>query len=722
MQRTNRERAESLREEAVRLLREKPVNSTMIERHILLDQARAEMEGLPQPLFQGRGLSWVIRRVSLPIDERDFLLGRYIDRVPTEEEENIFQDIFRERHPSQNPILTHNNGHITLDWETLVSDGIIGYIRRAESKLAKSTDDTERIFYEGMTEVYRAVQTYIIRYAEVADKAGKDDCAEICRKNAYYAPATFREALQLVLFVYTVYTIYAGNQAGCLTLGRMDQYLERFYLSDLADGTLTEEDVDCLLDDFYSKTNLHLGRGEHQMANAACGGNTTGWERNPAFDSPTYIILGGYTSTEKKTPSNQLTLKMIERLDPLYKNPVIVYRHTAKDPEEVWMTLCDKARRNAPVLIYNDETMIPAMINAGVYPDDAVQYSIHACNWPDVAGGYAVVDTMGGPIPRLLTDVLDEKRDFKDVDAIYRALSERFRADVKQHFSRYRMQYRAGDLPPSSIMTATDCFLRGPLDKGRHIAWGGAKYPVIYTLLRNIGTAADMMAAIEQVVFIEKICTLKELCTAVDNNFAGANELLARCCHAPKYGTDDDTADCHAVRLMKELLDVIDEESVNENGVRDVISMNVTITDMRHIEEGAALKATADGRLAGAPLSENLSPSVGYSESMTSLLHSVAKLPFDRIHSGAFNLRLRRDLVDGDDGLRRLAILGDTYFEEGGMQLQISVADTAELRAAQQNPEQYRDLTVRITGYSAVFVDMSKNAQDEIIRRDELGA
>ena len=130
---TDRERADSLREEAVWLLRNKSPRSTWIERHILLDQARKEMEGLPQPLVQGRGFRWVLNRASLPIDDRDFLLGRYIDKELTEEEEAVYQDIFQNRHPVRNPILAFNGGHITFDWEGLIAVGIPGYIQKTNN-------------------------------------------------------------------------------------------------------------------------------------------------------------------------------------------------------------------------------------------------------------------------------------------------------------------------------------------------------------------------------------------------------------------------------------------------------------------------------------------------------------------------------------------------------------------------------------------------------------
>ena len=128
MRLTDQERADSLRKEAERLIREKSPLSTFTERHFLADGARRATEGLPQPIRQGRGLRYILDRASLPVDERDFLLGRYIDKVPTGPEEMLFSEIFRNRSPWDNPVLCLNAGHITLDFETLVSEGIVGYI------------------------------------------------------------------------------------------------------------------------------------------------------------------------------------------------------------------------------------------------------------------------------------------------------------------------------------------------------------------------------------------------------------------------------------------------------------------------------------------------------------------------------------------------------------------------------------------------------------------
>lgn len=710
-------------ETALRLLREKPVNSTTLERWFLMDDARGMMEGLPQPLAQGKGLRYVLERVSLPIDENDLFLGRYIDAVPTEEEEERFRQIYRDTRPWENPIVSRNGGHITLDFATLVKIGIVGYLEKAQKRLeaarAEGADQNTLTFLEGMIECYDAIKLYIARYAEAAEKAGKTEEAAISRRLTEAAPATFREAMQLVVFLYTIYAVYGGNAAGCFTLGRVDEFMLPFYTADLEKGILTPEEAGYYIDDLYCKMNLHIGRGEHQMANLGGGGNTTSWERNPSFDSPNYILIGGYIGDSIRK-DNPLTELLLSRLHPQFKNPVIIFRRTKQDSEEIRTMLYDKLRQNAPILIYNDETMIPAMLNSGVEREDAINYSVHACNWPDIDTKYAVVDSLGGPIPRMLMAVLEKQTDFAAIDGLYDALAAHFRHWVHTVFERYRDRFVRQKPHSSTELSLTDCFQTGTIEAARNMYDGGVKYPVIYTRLLNIGTAADMMAAIDQLVYRQKVCTLAELAEAAKANFVGYEPLLAKCRQAPKFGTDDPFVDGHAKRLMTTLLDVVDSEATNEDGVKDVISLNVTITDMNHIHEGANLAATPDGRLSGAPLSENLSPTPGYCESVTALLNSVSAIPFDRIHSGAFNLRLRQDAVAGEDGLLRFMALCDTYFENGGMQLQISIADTETLRKAQKDPDSYRDLTVRITGYSAIFVDMSANAQEEIIRRDEL--
>ncbi len=723
----NRQKAEMQKNKATELIWSKPADSTLVERWFLLDEACRLYENEPQPLAMGKGLCYILEHASLPIDECDLLLGRYDDRVPTPEEQKRLEKIWETRVKQKNPITRYNQGHLTLDWEQLVKIGIVGYLDKAERAIRRAESDKkpqkELDYLVGMKLTYEAIGTYIARYGEQAERSGNAELAAACKRLTVSAPKTFREALQLVLFVFTVYMIYAGWRVACLTLGRMDRYLLPFYLNDLKTGEATEEDIACLIDDFSCKTSLHLGRGEHQMASHSAGGNTTGWNRNHVYDSPTYIVIGGVN--EEGCAENALTLLFAKAITPEMKNPVYIYRWSKKRSDEVWSVICEKIRSNSSILLYNDETMIPAMRGIGVDSLDAVNYTVHPCNWPDIAGGYAEIGKIGSPIPEmLLQSLLDgngNPRSFSSTEEIYEAFRSDYKALVNRELGVISDKISNPETAFTGRLRMADCFIEGPMDRICSSMDGGIKYPSVYMLVRNIGTAADMMAAIDELVFKKGKLSLAELLGAAKTNFEGQGEILAMCRRCPKYGTDNDEVDSHAVRLMSTMLDVIDGEFAQKEGKRKLYPLCVTITDMEHIINGQRLPATPDGRLAGEPLSENLSPTVGYFDSVTALLNSVSKLPFDRIHSGVLNVRMRSDLVGGEDGLMRLSVLMDTYFERGGIQMQVSIADTATLRKAQRNPEAYCDLRVRITGYSAVFVDMSKSGQEEIIRRDELG-
>ena len=715
------EKANISTEEAIKLLREKPFESTLVERYFLLYEAWDKVKDLPQPLQLGKGLSYVLNNASLPIESHDLLLGRFDDHVPTSEEQSKLDKLFAVC-PNENPIVKFNGGHITIDSETLIKIGVVGYIDKAEQKIKTLKNQGGRedvlIYLEGLKLTFEAIQNYIGRYGKAANEANNKECAEVCFALINDAPKTFREVLQLILFVYNIYLIYAGREVACLNVGRLDMLLLPFYRKDVESGILTKEIAGCLIDDFSSKMSLHLGRGEHQMAYLNDDYKQTGWLRNPVYESPGYITLGGYNNVEQG--ENPLSLLFAEHIHAGLKNPIYICRYTNNCDEKLWDVLSRKVCENASLLLYNDETVIPAHKYIGIEEKDAVNYSIHPCNWPDIAGNSIIVGTCGSPLPRILNEVIHSERVMDSIDDIYTAISEIYSNQIHGVFSDYRKKYRSEIDSNYDILSLSDCFRQNCIEIADKKAIERIKYPALYVLLRTIGTATDMISAIDWLVFKKKKYSLKELVNAADNDFENSLYILADCKKAPKFGQNNDFADSHAVRLMSTLLDTIDSEATNEDGVRDVYTLNVTINDSRHLRDGSSMNATVDGRRKGAPLSENLSPTVGSSKCVTDVLNSVSKLPFERIHSGALNVRLSKSILRGENGEKTIKALIKSYFEQGGMQLQFSLTDAEELRKAQANPDEYRDLMVRITGYSAIFVDMSKGAQEEFIRREEL--
>ncbi|MBE5767154.1 MAG: hypothetical protein E7335_08340 [Clostridiales bacterium] len=718
------EKSRMLLEETIDTLRNKPIKSTYMERYIAADKACELYSDLPQPLYLGYGLTYMLETVSCPVKKHDILLGRVAEWLPSAEEENWLTEI--EKKFDDRAYFMVDGGHITLDWGTILRRGISGYIAKSESvieNLLASGAEKERILYlEGMNLILRAYRRYMLRYADAAEETGLHAAAIASRNIADNPPATFYEALQLVLYITHVYCVYAAHMNATLVCGRLDDLLFPYYEKDIADGILTREEAGCIIDDFNCKLSLVLGRGEHQLGSGEP--SETGWFRNPMYDSPTYIILGG-KSNYRHPKDNPLTQLFIEHIHPRLENPVYVFRHTAEDDAALWNCVCDKLRLNSSLMVYNDETVIGAMEKAGIEHEDAVNYSIVGCNWPALHGCNVTTGFIGGPLPVFIMDALFDKsgaprRDFQSMDDVYNAIAETWLAHIRPRFAEYRKHYEYSEPALPKTLCCADAFLQGVLEEAREAGYA-VKYRVFMSMLRNIGTAADILSALDHVAFAqENPVSMDEIASALKANFEGHEVLHKRLKNAPKYGHDDDRADEHAVRLLTLLQNLIDQESIDPNtGKRNVFPLNTTIADMGHITTGRDLGATPDGRPAGVPVSENLSPSEGSTESVTALLNSVAKLPFDRISSGAFNVRMPKNLVSGDAGLARLKVLLDTYFANGGMQFQLSVADTSELKDAQLHPEKYPDLMVRITGYSAVFIDMCKKAQDEIIRREE---
>jgi formate C-acetyltransferase len=347
---------------------------------------------------------------------------------------------------------------------------------------------------------------------------------------------------------------------------------------------------------------------------------------------------------------------------------------------------------------------------------------MHGCNWPDIPGIQRTIHSHSLLLPHILLDALLDDVELGSIDDLYDRFEAQVRREVNLHCERVRATRSDWDHHSPGLLRVDDCFLDGPIIRGRSWLVGGVKYPTLICAIAGIASAADSMAALDALVFGSEEISLAAFKQALLADFDGVEVLRKRCLYAPKFGQDDDRADRHAVRLLECVLHAIDCASYSPRQDDAVVVFRCLETDMQHIPLGAMLDATPDGRHAGQPISENTSPSPGAcSHGLTSMLRSVAKLPLHGINSGALNARLQPRLFAGDAGLDRLATLLRTYFDLGGLQVQLSLADVQELRDAQLHPERHRDLMVRITGYSAAFVDMARPAQDEIIRREEMG-
>jgi formate C-acetyltransferase len=699
-------------------IREKDIQSATLERLKLTWEANESVRELPQQLQLGEGLYYLLEHISVPVSPDDLILGRIIEEVPDADGEALLEKTAKEWRRGI-PRWMPDGGHECFYWENLLSLGLPGLESFAQKKLSRRISAGEKgehlNFLRGAVRIYQAFRNYARRYALSAREAGLDEQARNCSAIAERAPETFAEALQLMWLVGVVYCTM-GSVNPTLTFGRLDELLLDFYRNDLAAGRMTSEEAGNLIEDFYCKNNVILGRGEHQMS----GGTEkdTGWLRNLTYDAPQYIILGGRRCNG--TPVvNELTQLFLERIVPAFENPVVVFRYTPDVPDDTWRLVCEKLRDNSSVLIYNDEDVIPAMIQCGIDERDAATYTMHGCNWPDIPKGRSV----GGcslQLPHHALRAIMEGEEPQNIDELYERFATSIRSEVEASFAGLRQRRETWDTIAPGHLRIDDCFLDGPVARARSWTIGGTEYSTITASIRFIASAIDCFAAVDELVFSAEKVSMSELRQALTDDFAGNEPLRQLCLNAPKFGQDNDRADKHAIRVLNTITSEFDRAS-RLGSSDEVIAFRCLTTDMGHIGAGAQLGATPDGRRAGKPVSDNMSPYPGScTQGITAMLRSAAKLPLHRINSGPLNVRIQRRLVNGEEGLSRFTALLRTYFDMGGLQVQISVADTDELRDAQINPEAHRDLMVRITGYSAVFIDMCRKAQNEIIRRQEL--
>ena len=270
---------------------------------------------------------------------------------------------------------------------------------------------------------------------------------------------------------------------------------------------------------------------------------------------------------------------------------------------------------------------------------------------------------------------------------------------------------------PCPFVSAT---LRGCVENGRDMTAGGADYNFSSISARGLGTVVDSLCAIRQAVFEDDYVSLTRLVRAMDHNYSDEEVLQAylknRC---PVYGSDDNRADA----LAQEIVEHFCKTVLAQSTVRGGCFRPGFFSYGMHVLEGLFLGASANGRLAGEPVSNSFSPANGSERNgPTAVMRSVGKNDHTLISNGcALNIKLSPAMFEGEERLDKMVALVKGYFKQGGMELSPNVISSDTLRAAQKDPEAYRDLVVRVSGYSALFADLGKPLQDEIIQRTEFG-
>jgi formate C-acetyltransferase len=366
------------------------------------------------------------------------------------------------------------------------------------------------------------------------------------------------------------------------------------------------------------------------------------------------------------------------------------------------------------VTIYHDEVVIQALVNQGVSLPAARGYAHCACHNVVVVGQEAGTGVGGfHNVPRLILRALNAGRESETFEQFWSVLQAQVRshlADARQSWERrWREEFEpACPLLPSALLPdrlapQKPCWQAAPVSHFNHYLLG-------------LGTAVDSLLAIRRLVFEEQRLSLPDLVRILDSDWSGQEPLRQQIrTRFPRYGQD-----CPEAREMAAELGRMWVAEV-ERAARGMARLQMWpgfYSHMVHVPEGERTPATPDGRRSGEPLSENVAPSYGTPGcSPTSILKAMAALPFDHTPSGAATLTLSASDLSGEEGTECLLALLESYFRLGGLHLQVNVLDGKTLEEARQNPERYPDLMVRVTGFSAYFTRLSRNVQEDLVRR-----
>ena len=629
----------------------------------------------------------------------------------------------------------HAQGHILPDVETWLRLGISGLRAKVHDARCRPAMQApgKQIFYDAAEIALTAAQTLIERYADLAAEMAQREpdpqraveltqIAANCRHLAVEAPDNFYQALQAVWFLFVLVQI--ESNASSFSPGRFDQYMLPYLLANLQDGRLTQAQAQELLEALWLKFNeivlLRSSSSARYFAGFPIGFN---------------IAVGGQLS-DGSDATNLLTYMCLHaQADIGLTQPNLSVRVHAGTPQELLEAAAFVISKGSGMpQIFNDEVIVPGQVNRGLPLEEARNYAVVGCvelstpgkalGWSDASMFnltrvleltiYGGKDPHSGDQIGLPTPSLDQLASFAELEAAYDQQLTYF-VDLMVRGCNIVDGIHAEVLPsPWLSLFIADC-----VERGTDVTAGGARYNFSGVQGVQIANVADSLAAVKQAIFDEQWLPPAQLLAALRSDFAGAEVLRQRLINrVPKYGNDDDRVDQFAAAWGDRYCALVEQYPTIRGGVYQPGFYTVSA----HVPMGAHVGATPDGRHAGAPLADGgLSPTAGRDRrGATAVLHSVSKLDLRLATNGTLlNMKFLPSFFEGSEALRKFAQLLRGFCELHVPHVQFNVVSADTLRQAQANPDEFRSLVVRVAGYSAYFIELDKELQDEIIRRTE---
>ena len=628
-------------------------------------------------------------------------------------------------------------GHTAMDGK-MYREGLLDVKARIERKIAEldfiydpeATDKQQEL--EAMAISCDAAILFAERHAELAEKmaASEDNeqrrkellkIADVCHWVPAHAPRDMWEAIQMYWFVH-LGTVTELNGWDSMNPGHIDQHLYPFYKKALEEGTLTREQAKELLCCLWIKFN-------NQPAPPKVG--VTALESG-TYNDFTNINIGGI-DREGNSAANDLSFMILEIQEELHQLQPGLSIHIAHNTPDEFLLEGIKVIRQGHGYpsVFNPDVYVREMVRAGKSLEDAREGGCSGCIEVGAFGKEAYLLTGYLNTPKILEITLHngvdpatgkqlglstgDPRGFCSFDQLYEAWHRQmvYFVDLKLAVNNY-IERMFSLYAPATFLSI---FIDDCIERGKDYYSGGARYNTTYIQCTGLGTLTDCLTSLKKHVFEEHRYSMDQMMEALDSNFEG-NEVMRQYIryHTPFFGNDDAYADDIALRIYNDLVEAIEGRPNTRGGATHLNMLSTTC----HNYFGSVCGATPNGRLAHFAISDGTSPAHGSdSHGPTAVIKSLGKLDQTKSGGTLLNVRFVPALLRREEDQRKLASLIRTYFKMGGHHIQFNIVDTDTLLDAQKHPENYRDLLVRVAGYSDYFNDMTEQLQNEIIARTE---
>lgn len=617
-----------------------------------------------------------------------------------------------------------NYGHIIIGYEQVLKKGLEKLkeelrLRQTDPALGQEQKD----FLQSALYCLEGAQVYIRRYGEEAAQQVEDaadvrrrelqEISDTCQHIASLPPVNFRQALQMIWFLQLFVELESGLSA--FSYGRLDQYLYPYLEADLKAGILGEEDAQELVDCFWIKNGEYPARINDPGRGLTIGGMTA--EGKDGVNTLSYMLLRSMENCRLLQP--KLNARIFPGTDPAF-----------------FLACCRANRQNLGPMLYNDAVIMESLKKYGYTEDDAVDYGLIGCYEHGLAGierpsPMGAVLNIGKCLEFVLNNGVSlttgktlgltqgDLTQFSTCEEIEEALLRQIRAAAVMLTEKIQLEeLRTALLRPQPMLSL---FVEDCVKKAADVSAFGARYSSVGVRMPGITAVADSLTALKTLCFaterkmFEKFSReriLRGIRTDFEEDAALRAALINR---APKYGNDDDRADQTMVWLCRQLCRII-SGCPHPSGSRLRPGL---FSFLNFLECGQACGALTDGRKAGEPFVNGISPSHGMDKNgPTAFFRSAGKLDYTLSNNAStLDFKVSPQVFQGEEGDRLLRELITDYFKKGGMQVQLYFLSREDLIEAKTHPEKFSGLMVRVTGYSAYFVQLTEELQEEVIQR-----